>query len=385
MATGRNIVVTVIILLVTITLCIAGVAARQQARSRHAPSTDIALPDQGIAVSVAVARLRTLTLDVTASGFLEPFEELTLSAQVPGYVRRQYIEVSDRVEKDDPLFQLDDALRRIAVDKALAASDRAASELRLAEEQVRRIEKLQAQESANPTEILKVHTDFAVAQAMRKQALSAVEEAQILLEKTTIRAPITGSIARVHTRQGEYARVGQPLVDIIARHRLKLVVQLNDREVVTFAPGDTVAMTTPALPRRRFTGTILRIHPRAAADSRKFEVEIEVPNADLALRPGFYVQAKLHRSTGDGSESVQAITLPRMAVFERYRQQYCYIVRRAEGESVDRAIRTPVETAPLLSDRQFVQVLSGVQPGDRVITTGLQHVTHQSAVRVVEP
>ena len=78
------------------------------------------------------------------------------------------------------------------------------------------------------------------------------------------------------------------------------------------------------------------------------------------------------------------VTIPRLAVLELYRQHYCYVVRRTAAESVDRAYWTLIETLPILSDPQNVQVISGLEVGDRVVTTGLQHVTHECVVRVVE-
>ena len=69
---------------------------------------------------------------------------------------------------------------------------------------------------------------------------------------------------------------------------------------------------------------------------------------------------------------------------ELYRQHYCYVIRRRPGETVDRAIWTRIETRPVLTDPQFVEVVSGLTAGERVVTTGLQHVAHESIVRVVE-
>ncbi len=384
MSAKRNITVTVIILLITLVLGVAGIAARQRAETKRASADGPTVPDEGVAVVVATAKMLNVTPDVRASGFLEPYEELTLSAQVSGYVQRQLVEVSDQVDAGATLYRIEDSVHRVALERARAQAERAASELKLAEEQLRRVEHLKRQDSAPPIEVLQVETDLAIAQAMCRHADAAVAEARILLEKTTTRAPMSGGIARIHTRQGEYAHLGQPLLDIIERGRLKLIVQLNDREVVAFEPGDPVTMAVAALPDRVFRGSVLRIHPRATLDSRKFEVEIEVPNPDNALRPGFYVQAELSGRTDSSVETVQAVVVPRMAVFELYRQRFCYVVRAVDGETVERAHRTAIRTAPMLSDMQSVQVLSGVDPGDRVITTGLQQVTHQSIVRAVE-
>lgn len=387
MGNGRNATVVVSVLLVTAALGIVGVGALREAEARRTTSNTMPDLERGVAIRVAVASLREITLEVSTRGFLEPFERVTISAEVSGYVESRLIEAADRVAKGDPLFRLDDALHQTAVEKAMADADRARSDLNLASENRKRIERLKVEESTNPTEVLQVNTEYAKAEAMLKHAEAVVHEARILLDKTVIVSPLTGVVARVHTRGGEYAHAGQPLVDVIEVDRLKLPVQLDDREVVSFSPGDPVTLFVTAVPEGRFEGRVLRIHPSAEVDSRRFEVEIEVPNPDGRLRPGFYVEAKLRRRAGEATNAERApriLTIPRIAVTEQYRRHFCYVVKSIDGESIERAIKTPIETIPLLSDPRHVQVVSGISAGDRVVTTGLQHVTDQCAVRIVE-
>lgn len=386
MAHKRNPIVTIAVLLVTAALCTAGITALRWVDADREQTVADTPPQSGVAVSVAVAATHRVSLEVSTWGFLAPFEELTIAAEVSGPIESQSVDVSDRVSKGDTLFQIDKALHAVALDKALAEKERAASDFRQARENANRVQGLQATESANPMEVLDVQTALDKAKAMVKWADATVNEARILLHKTTIASPLDGVVARIHTRQGEYAHVGQPLVDIIVTGRLKLTVQLEDREVIAFTTGDPVTMIPTALPGKTFDGRILRIYPRATLDSRKFEVEIELPNPQGQLRPGFFAQAKMvPRPTTDGDAAApEVLTIPRLAVLERYRQQYCYVIRRAEGESADRASLTPIETLAILTDPQNIQVVSGLQAGDRVVTTGLQHVTHGCAVRVVE-
>ncbi len=382
----RNVLVIAVIVLGTAALVVAGVAALNYAEEKRADATQIVPPDRGVAVGVATATQRDARLDVTVSGFLDAFEEITISAQIPGFVQIQHVEVSDRVDKGKTLFEMDASLREVDLKKANAVAARAQAEFDLANEDVKRIQRLNTQGSTNPREVLLVDTAHATAKAMLDQAVASVDEAEILLGKTIITAPFAGHVARVHTRQGEYAHAGQPIVDLIDMDRLKLIVQLNDRQVVAFAPQDPVTMRASARPSRKFDGRILRIHPSAAIDSRMFEIEIEIPNPEHSLRPGFFVTAELAQqdSSGSSPKDVEVLTIPRTAVFERYRQQYCFVVRSAEGESVERAYLTPLRTAPFLADMKTVQVLAGIQPGDRVITTGLLHATHEAIVRVSE-
>ncbi len=387
MARGRDILVTLLVILVTAALGTVGVAAYRWAEARHQDELAKAPPRSGVAVGTAVVELRPVVMRVEARGFLEPFEQILVATEIPGRIERRTVEIADRVARDEPLFQIDRSLHSVAVDKALAETRRAASDLRQAEVNAKRIERLKETDSANPLEVLDVETALTKAKAYVKAAEAALAEARILLEKTTIVSPVNGVVAAVHAHQGEYAQVGQPLAEVIVVDQLKLKVQLSDREAVASSPGDPVTLQTTALPGETFAGRILRIYPRAAFDSRKFEAEIEVPNPDGQLRPGFYAEATMtpqNESQANTPQVHEILTIPRLAVMERHRQQYCYVVRRRPGEDVLRAIWTPIESRSLLTDPKLVEVVAGLKAGDRVITTGLQHVDHESIVRVGE-
>jgi RND family efflux transporter MFP subunit len=377
---------TITVLAVTAVLVAGGIGTFKLARANRSPEDRRAIADGGIPVRVATASVREVPYEISAWGYLSPFVELTVSAEVPGFVQSQHVEASDRVAEGDVLFQLDRALPKSALVKAKAELERARSQHRLARQNHAHIQSLEEKDSVNQLEVSQVTTELEVALAAVHRAEQIVEEARILLDKTEIRSPLRGQVARVHTRQGEYAHVGRPLVDLIETDRLKLVLQMDDRDVITFSEGDPVSMTVEAIPNASFEGLILRRFPSARADSRKFDVEVEVPNPEGRLRPGFSVRATLIKpvEASRSDESGTFASIPRIAVFERFRQKYCYVVSRLDGESVDRAILTRIEALPVPSDPEYVQVIGGVGVGDRVVTTGLPHVTDQTIVRVVE-
>lgn len=387
---GGNWVIPVVLVVVTLALVAGGITFQRLADARLERNTESAPAASGVPVEAVVAAEMTERVEVRARGFLTSWEEITLSAEVPGRVTVQAVEASDRVSSGDVLFQIDPALHEVVRDRARAEADRAAGELHQAEENRKRVQRLEADESVNPTEVLEVETALKSARAMVNEVGARLAEASLLVERTTIRSPLTGVVSAVHSRAGEFAQVGQPLAELMVVDRLRLMVQLSDREVVRISPGDTVELRVAAHPARLFAGSVLRIHPRAIADSRKFEVEIETPNADGGLSPGFYAEAVI-RPNGDvgagdpatTSRARSVLTVPRSAVFEEYRQSYCYVVRGDEVGRVERAYRTAIRVLPMLTEPQMVQVLEGLVAGERVVTSGLAHLAHESVVHVV--
>lgn len=388
MKTRRDVIFVTVILLFTAAFATGGIAALRLAERRRAEAAVSASPQNAISVGVAMAAECSASFEVRTHGFLSPFESATLASQVTGFVESLYVEYSEEVTADSALVQLDRGLRESALRRTQAAHERAAAELELARENIRRIEKLEQSESTNPTEIIHFNTALEVAVAVERESAAAVREATILLEETIIRSPFDGVVARVYIRRGEFTGIGQPLVDVIDINRLKLVVQLDERQVVSFAAGDPVHLTCGARPGEEFHGTILRIAPRATLDSRKFEVEIEVPNADRRLRPGFYADARLSGRdqvfNADQENRGRPVCVPRTAVLEQFSQHFCYLVVGETGGSSGRAVRKLVSVVPLQSDPQSVHVTGDLTVGDRVITTGIQHVTEGADVRIVD-
>ncbi len=382
-ATKRERSVTVLVVVVSIAIVGAGLMIRRLVPDRASANTPEKRSISKLLVSVEPVRSELNDVSIVARGFLEAFETVTVSAEVGGFVKAQRIEVGDKVTVGSLMFEIDNELRVTNLSRAMADVDRRRAELNRANENYARVERLKKTDSANPTEVTRFSTEKAVAEAVLKQASAMVDEARILLDRTTVESPRTGVVALVYIRQGEYARPGQAMVDIIVTDRLKLITQLGDREVVAFSLGDPVAMTAAALGEESFEGVIHAIHPRAMMDTRKFEVEIAIPNAEGRLRPGFYVQARLRRSASR-TASEQVLTIPRPGVFERYRQTYCFVVR-AGDDGEDRAYLTPIETVPLLSDPQKLQVVQGVSEGTMVVTSGMQHLSHESVVQMRRP
>lgn len=373
-----NKLIPVAVILVTIGITAGALATKKHAEDVRANAVNPPKSALGVSVSVATVELKPRSVTVRVNGFLAPAETRTVSPELSGYIQTQHFEISDAVKKGIPLFQIDDTLSKIAVEKSEASLDQAKGQLSLAEIKLDKVQDMGT--AAIPIERDKAVSEHKVAIAGVRAAEATHHEAKVLFEKTILRSPISGLVSRIYRRQGEFAHAGQPLIELIETNTLKLLVQLDDREVVMFSPGDPAQISIPALPTKSFQGKILRIFPSAALDSRKFELEIEIANSSGELRPGFYAEARLTAiPKGNGS---QVPAIPRLAIVDINEQEHCFLVRHDASAGRDTAYLTPVETVPLLGAPQFAQVISGLEVGDRVITSGLQHVTDKGPVLV---
>lgn len=379
----------VLALVTTLALFAAGVLVRglvntSQAKAAHDLDGTVATP-----VRVARIEQRTLLNRAEFHGFLAPFTELAISTTVPGEIVGQSVEISDDVQAGQPLFKIDDTVRKIEHEQALAVLERADSEYELAQANWHHIESLPDQTSAS-IEHTRAQMHYRAAKADKQRAEASVRLAAVLLERTTVKSPIDGVVSRIHSRQGEFVRQGQPLAEVIEIDRLKLLAEVEDRNVVWMEVGLPVVLTTNTLPGGQFGGTVCRIYPKALPTSRKFEVEIELPNPDRCLRPDFFMRGFITKQGGGNANaaSLTILVVPREAVVKLYGQDYCYVIHSVDeglgAASILEAVRTAVVVLPIPSDPRRYQLIGGAVEGDLVVTKGIQHLSERTTVRIAD-
>lgn len=376
-------------LLATVILFGVGFLVRGKVNARQASAAPSLAQASAIPVRAETVERRAVPARARFHGFLVPFTELAVAARVPGEIVRQWVEISDEVEIGQPLFKIDDTVREIEHEQALAVQERANSEAELAQANWQWIAAI-PEETSSSMERIEAEMRSRAAEAEKHLAEAAVRRAVALLERTIVRSPIDGIVSGIHSRRGEFTQHGQLLVDIIEIDRLKLLAQIEGHDVVWVELGQPVTLTTNTFPGEQFGGTVLRIYPQALPTSRKFEVEIELPNPNRRLRPGFFMMGTITERT-HGQPDVDSsgiLIVPSEAVVERYGQHFCYVLHSiTKGDGADaifEARRTSVVVLPILADPRSYQIVSGVTEGSLVVTKGHQHLSERSAVRIMD-
>jgi len=258
----------------------------------------------------------------------------------------------------------------------------------LAETNWHRIQGLD-EEQASPTERQEGETRFLAAQANERQAEAAVRQSSLLLERTDVSSPISGVISRLYARRGEFTQPGQPLADVIEVARLKLLGEIEDREMVWVRVGMPVVLATEIFPGEQFDGHVHRISPQALSTNRKFEVEIELANPQRRFHPGFFMKGIIMRPESGGADATDMLVAPREAVVELFGEHFVHVVRPTTPvadtmQTELTATRTAVIVLPIPSDPRFWQVVEGLEEGELVVTKGVQHLSTETTVRITE-
>jgi multidrug efflux pump subunit AcrA (membrane-fusion protein) len=335
---------------------------------------------------------RAVRRDVEAVGSLLPFEEVTVSSEVEGRVDEVYVDVGDRVARGRPLVKIipvelslnldqeQAALRQIEARLAppgghgvlkdprdTAEVRKAAADRTDAEQKYRRARELLDQgliprETFDEAEAryssARAAYDMALQNVKTLQAQAAQRSASVALAEkklrdTVIRAPFAGQVKERMVSPGQYVRVQTPVMVVVDSDPLRVRLKVPEKMAAWVEVGQPVRVQVEAYPDRAFEGKISRINPSVEPQSRAFDVEALLQNADGALKPGFFARATVASSHVD-----EALLVPRDAL------RYLYGVYKVYA--VERGTLRETEVKLGSRDGDEVEVVDGVKEGDRV-------------------
>lgn len=250
-----------------------------------------------------------LNLTVTATGNLEPTNEVTVGSELSGTTLEVLVQTNDRVTKGQPLARLD--TRKLSQQAASSRAVLASAKAKVAQAKATLTEKEAVLNRAKELHRLsegkapsKTDMDTAVAAVDRaradvESANAAVDEAQAQLEanqtdleKATIVAPIDGVVLQRKIEPGQTvaASFTAPELFVIAEklERMKLKVSVAEADIGEVRAGQKAVFTVDAWPNRSYTATVLKAAYGSTVTDNvvTYETELEVSNDDLSLRPG---------------------------------------------------------------------------------------------------
>jgi RND family efflux transporter MFP subunit len=349
------------ILIVSFALLLAGCSS--------GPSTKAVPPASAGALPTFVVRSQTLPNTVEIAGTVRSAQSAQMAAQVMATVTKVLVHEGDRVKKGQLLLTLDARALGASLDQASAGvtaargeSSAAQSDFDLAQSTLQRYQGLQEKNSVSPHEMDEVRARFESAKARRDRALAGVNEAESSLQQartvagySQIRAPFDGVVTARYVDEGTLAAPGAPLVTVEDPSSYRLEITVDESDIALVQPNAAVPVTIDALDSAAIAAHVARIVPAADPRSRSFLVKLELPR-DAHLRSGLYGRAQLARGVRGG------LVAPMTAVVDRGQVQGVYVV------GADRVASLRFVTVGGRSGND-VELLSGVQPGERVVAT----------------
>jgi HlyD family secretion protein len=257
-----------------------------------------------------------LDLTITATGNLEPTNEVTVGSELSGIILEVFVETNDHVTKGQPLAKLDNSKltqqtqsSRANLRSAQARVAQAEATLKESEASLKRTQNLAKLTSGKAVSSADVDTAVATADRARADLLSAQAavgeaEAQVRinendLDKAVIKSPIDGIVLTRNVEPGQTvaASFTAPELFVIAEklEHMKLKVAVAEADIGRVANGQKATFTVDAWPDRSYTASVTKVSYGSAVTDNvvTYETELEVANDDLSLRPGMTATADI--------------------------------------------------------------------------------------------
>jgi RND family efflux transporter MFP subunit len=358
-----------------------------------------AAPEEIPVVPVSHAVRMDMRNDVTLTAELEPYYEVDVMAKEAGYIRHMLVDIGDHVKTGQLICvleipELQDDLQRAKADVQTASAEQSA-----AEQDRKRAVAAQSIAHLSYTRILDVskkepglvplqevdvahsrdlEAEAQVASAEQsiqasisrlQAAKSALDHETALFAYTRIVSPLNGVITQRYASDGAMIQAGtssntqaMPVVHVAQDDVLRLMLPVPEAYVGTIHNGEPVTVSVPAL-NRSLTGKVTRFSDRVQASTRTMTAEVDIKNTNRDLIPGMYAQVQLTLA-----DFPNAVAVPVGAIDGEGSLAKVYVVDGA-GIVHLRNVRIGIQSP------QFVQTLSGLEPGDAVILgshSGLQ-------------
>ncbi len=316
-------------------------------------------------VTTAVVQTESWEALITSVGSLEAVQGVMLTAELPGKVTRIAFEPGTKVKAGDLLLQQD------------ISSEQA--QLRAAEATVA-LTKLELERSS------KLLSKKAVAQAkydsddaLYKQALAQIDGIRATIRKKTIRAPFAGSLGIRLVNLGQVINEGEPIVSLQTLDPIFINFSLPQQQLAQVKPGLKVRVSIDALAGQAIEGEITAISPAVDVATRSIRVQATVANSQERLRPGMFVNvAVLLPSRGE------VLAIPTTAVLYAPYGDTVFVVHEKKSEKGVQPVKVIQQKIVQLGEKRgdFVAIVSGLDKGETVVSTGVFKLRNDQAVVV---
>jgi HlyD family secretion protein len=229
---------------------------------------------------------------VSATGTLNPVDQVEVGSQVSGILSKVNVDFNDRVTKGQVLAQIEPSLFKADLGTAEAGIERARAQLADADRGLRRAKELKTQGLVADTDVETAQLTYDSRKADLSQAQASAQRARVNMQNTTIVAPISGTVISraVDAGQTVAASLQAPNLFTLAKDLTEMELQsrVDEADIGQVDEGMPVSFTVDAFPDRIFEGIVRQIRAEPITESGvvSYVVVSRVPNRDQKLLPG---------------------------------------------------------------------------------------------------
>ena len=337
---------------------VAGACKRAEAPSSNSaaqtPQPAMATPTQPapVAVQILNPQRRDLVKMLSLPANVSPWQQATLYAKVPGYLKWVAVDKGDRVKQGQLLAVIDAP----EVEQQFQQAD--------ADYQIKRVTAQRLMNVWKENADVIARQDVDVAESAATAAKHARDSKKTLLQYTKVTAPFAGTItarfadpgAMIQSAAGS-ATQAVPLFTIMDLTTVRVYLSVPQEAALQASTGVRAVLTAREMPERKFEGTITRSTQVLDPATRTMLVEIDLPNPERVLRPGMFVTMTLYLQ-----ERPNVLTLPPAALVPNAQGHAVFVVENGTVRKI------PVRTG--LDDGLWVEITEGLTESQQVVVVG---------------
>jgi len=306
---------------------------------------------------------------VTLNGKVEPERSVKVYSRLSAYVEKILKEEDDYVSEGTVMALLDDTEIRIQYRQAENQLKQAELTLNDEEQKFNRSEQLKKEDLISEEDYQMAKTNYYNARIEYQNQMENFKDLQLQLEYTQIRAPIEGYIVERLIDVGSRVNANEEVYSVEDFSPLLIRLYVPASDAINLEKGMPVDISSELFPGRVFQGEVKLINPRIDAESGTVKVTVEVKNSRDLLKPGMFVEARILIS-----EDEDKLAIPHKALV--YKKGAPFVFLFAAGQVRLQGIETGI------SHEDRIEVVSGLQRGDKIVVVGIEDLKDGMKVRV---
>lgn len=304
----------------------------------------------------------------TYAGDVRGRYESQFAFQSGGRIKERYVNNGDSVKAGQALMQMDTVDLKTQLDRSRAALVGYQSDYKLAEVTYLRYKELANQEVVSKEEFDTIAAKYEIAAAKLRGAEADYVEANQKFIYGTLTSDADGIIADIKVEAGQVVNSGQQALTLVRTGEVEIQINVPEQRVDDIRKARKVSVTFWALPELELSGAIREVSQLADSSTRTFMVRISIPQNEK-VRFGMSATVKIW-----GGDAGAAVVLPVAAIYQTGDKPHVWVVEK------DVIRLQPVELGNFVADG--VVIRSGVNPGDTVITAGVQKLQEGQKVKI---
>lgn len=358
-------------------LALAGLGLWAQHSTAADANQSAAAAKPALTVALTQARVVSLPIKLAANGNISAWQEASVGAEANGLrVQELLVNVGDPVQRGQLLatfapesVQADVALARAALAEAQANATEATAN-------AERARAVQGSGALSAQQISQYLTQELTAKARVELAKAQLDAQSLRLKHTQVLAPDAGIISARSATVGAVLGAGVEMFRLIRQERLEWRAELTSSELGRVTAGTGVLVTAPGGAQRK--GRVRMVAPTVDAQTRNGLVYVDLPASPdggkagaTAFKPGMFARGEFELGQSGALAVLQSAVL--------VREGFSFVMRVGTDNRVS---QRKVQTGRVLGDQ--VEILSGVQPEDRLVASGASFLSDGDLVRVVD-